>query len=257
MEKKGQYSLSRRFQFLSFMMLWGKICFRFQESSRFEATAFWECPREEREVATLKKPFHLLSPSSFYASRSQMDFHILCKVKRAGWMESSHLAGSWSGSYILSYLFLSYVMYLLSHLSYILYLISKCKLTRACWMESSALLYHNCMFLVKFLTSQVIITPQVLLLEQEKWRMHPLHNCLTFASLTNQFCRRWVTSRYLSETSSKWERRDYHLDLVKLIFEAQFNCFLSLRLSFSAQRFCPLDVKWGNEYAEVKFDEIC
>ena len=116
--KKGQYSLSRRFQFLSFMMLWGKICFRFQESSRFEATAFWECPREEREVATLKKPFHLLSSSSFYASRSQMDFHILCKVKRAGWMESSHLAGS----YILSYLFLSYVMYLLSHLSYILYL---------------------------------------------------------------------------------------------------------------------------------------
>ena len=103
--KKGQYSLSRRFQFLSFMMLWGKICFRFQESSRFEATAFWECPREEREVATLKKPFHLLSSSSFYASRSQMDFHILCKVKRAGWMESSHLAGS----YILSYLFLSYL----------------------------------------------------------------------------------------------------------------------------------------------------
>ena len=98
--KKGQYSLSRRFQFLSFMMLWGKTCFRFLESSRFEATAFWECPREEREVATLKKPFHLLSPSSFYASRSQMDFHILCKVKRAGcWMESSHLASSWSGSY--------------------------------------------------------------------------------------------------------------------------------------------------------------
>ena len=25
----------------------------------------------------------------------------------------------------------------------------------------------------------------------------------------------------------------------------------------SPQRFCPLDVKWGNEYAEVKFDEIC
>ena len=126
--KKGQYSLSRRFQFLSFMMLWGKICFRFQESSRFEATAFWECPREEREVATLKKPFHLLSPSSFYASRSQMDFHILCKVKRAGWMESSHLAGSWSGSYILSYLFylILYIFYLIYHLSYIclIYLIS-------------------------------------------------------------------------------------------------------------------------------------
>ena len=25
----------------------------------------------------------------------------------------------------------------------------------------------------------------------------------------------------------------------------------------SPQRFRPLDVKWGNEYAEVKFDEIC
>ena len=208
--KKGQYSLSRRFQFLSFMMLWEKICFRFQESSRFEATAFWECPREEREVATLKKPFHLLSSSSFYASRSQMDFHILCKVKRAGWMESSHLAGS----YILSYLFLSYVMYLLSHLSYILYL-------NANWQEPAGWNHQRyfitpCRFLVKFLTSEVFITPQVLLLEQEKWRMHPLHNCLTFASLTNQFCRRWVTSRYLSHTSSKWDRRDYHWDLVKI-----------------------------------------
>ena len=122
---------------------------------------------------------------------------------------------------ILSFLILYYISFILYtlyliYILQILYLIAKCKLTRACWMESSALLYHNCMFLVKFLTSQVIITPQVLLLEQEKWRMHPLHNCLTFASLTNQFCRRWVTSRYLSHTSSKWDRRDYHWDLVKI-----------------------------------------
>ena len=87
---------------------------------------------------------------------------------------------------ILSFLILSYISFIL----YIFYLIAKCKLKRACWMESSALLHHNCRFLVKFLTSEVIITPQVLLLEQEKWRMHPLRNFLTFASLTNQFCRR-------------------------------------------------------------------
>ena len=65
---------------------------------------------------------------------------------------------------ILSFVILSYISFIL----YILYLIAKCKLKRACWMESSALLHHNCRFLVKFLTSEVIITPQVLLLEQEK-----------------------------------------------------------------------------------------
>ena len=131
------------------------------------------------------------------------------KEPAAGW---NHHILQVLGQVLISYLILSYLSFIL----YILFLISKCKLTRACWMESSALLYHNCMFLVKFLTSQVIITPQVLLLEQEKWRMHPLRNFLTFASLTNQFCRRWVTSRNLSDTSSKWDRRDYHWDLVKI-----------------------------------------